>query len=181
MEGLKKSVSIVVPWFAPFEAVPIEGSGATADAGSGIAADTKNLDATLKDLGAEKTADGIKVALSADLLFDFDKADLKKEADPKLGELGKVLAAYPDAQVTIDGFTDSIGNDAYNMTLSEKRARTVATWLEKNAGVKGDRLRTKGYGKTRPVAPNTKPDGTDDPDGRAKNRRVEIFVKTKSA
>lgn len=176
-----KSVSIVVPWFAPFEAVQMEGAGALTDAGSGVAGDTKNLDATLKDLGAEKTADGIKVALSADLLFDFDKSELKKEADPKLAELGKVLAAYPDAQVTIDGFTDSIGNDAYNLTLSEKRARTVATWLEKNAAVKPNRLRTKGYGKTRPVAPNTKADGSDDPDGRAKNRRVEIFVKTKSS
>ena len=114
--------------------------------------------------------------LSADLLFDFDKADIKPAAEPELQKVATILKSYPKAQVAIEGHTDGKGNDAYNQTLSEKRATTVADWLIKNGGVNGANLRTRGWGKTKPVAPNTEPDGSDNPDGRAKNRRVEITV-----
>jgi len=174
-----RKVDVVFPWFGPFEAVAIAGEGGAADSGVAVAGRSTDLQRALKELGAEDTPQQIKVNLSADLLFDFDKADIKPAAEPELRKVATVLKSYPDAQVAIDGFTDGKGNDGYNQTLSEKRAANVAAWLAANGGVNSAHLRTKGWGKAKPVAPNTKPDGSDDPDGRAKNRRVEITV-TKS-
>jgi len=65
------------------------------------------------------------------------------------------------------------------MTLSDNRAKAVKRWLVENGGVKASRITTKGWGETKPVAPNKKPDGSDDPDGRQKNRRVELTLTTK--
>jgi outer membrane protein OmpA-like peptidoglycan-associated protein len=78
--------------------------------------------------------------------------------------------------VLIEGHTDGKGNDQYNQKLSERRADAVRRWLAEH-GIAAA-MTTHGWGKTRPVAPNTKPNGADDPDGRQKNRRVEITVKT---
>ena len=134
------------------------------------------VQAALKDLGATVQAKEIKIALAADVLFDFDKADLRPQARPALEKVADVLKAYPKAAVTIDGHTDGKGNDQYNQKLSDRRAESVRRWLTQ-AGV-GARMTARGWGKSRPVVPNTKPDGSDDPDGRQKNRRVEITVKT---
>ena len=133
------------------------------------------VDATLKDLGAKVTEREIRMTLSADVLFDFDKADLKPEAVDSLRKVAAVLNAYKGA-ITIEGHTDGKGTDAYNQPLSERRANAVKNWFVANASVQAPRIATKGYGKTKPVVPNTKPDGSDDPDGRQKNRRVEIVV-----
>ena len=78
--------------------------------------------------------------------------------------------------VRIEGHTDAKGAKAYNHALSLKRASSVEAWLKKN-GLKGVTFETRGYGDTQPVAPNAKPDGTDDPAGRARNRRVEIVMR----
>ena len=79
--------------------------------------------------------------------------------------------------MTIDGHTDGKGTDAYNNALSERRAAAVKTWLTANAQ-DGARRRDPRLGESRsPVAHNTKPDGSDDPEGRAKNRRVQIIVR----
>ena len=171
-----RTLDIVFPWFGPFEAVAIAGEGGAADSGIAVAGRSTELQRALKDLSAEDSPQQIKVNLSADLLFDFDKADIKPAAEPELQKVATILKSYPKAQVAIEGHTDGKGNDAYNQTLSEKRATTVADWLIKNGGVNGANLRTRGWGKTKPVAPNTEPDGSDNPDGRAKNRRVEITV-----
>jgi outer membrane protein OmpA-like peptidoglycan-associated protein len=170
---------VIVPWFGPFEAVTIVGEGGAADSGIAVAGRATDLERALKDLNAEVTAQQVKVNLSADLLFDFDKADVKPAADPELMKVATVLKSYPNAKVAIEGHTDGKGNDAYNQTLSEKRAVNVAQWLKTHADLNGANVTTRGWGRTRPIAPNTKPDGSDDPDGRAKNRRVEITV-TKS-
>ena len=77
------------------------------------------------------------------------------------------MAANKTLKLEVQGHTDNVGNDAYNQTLSEARAKAVVTWLTQH-GVAADRLTAKGYGKTKPVADN----GSDE--GRAKNRRVEI-------
>ena len=69
-------------------------------------------------------------------------------------------------------------SDAYNQPLSEKRAEAARDWLVKNCGASAARITTKGWGKTKPIVPNTHPDGSDDPDGRKKNPRVEITVRT---
>jgi outer membrane protein OmpA-like peptidoglycan-associated protein len=79
--------------------------------------------------------------------------------------------------VTIEGHTDARGADAYNQTLSEQRAASVKQWLVANAQVSGATISTRGWGKSKPAAHNTKPDGSDDPDGRAKNRRVQVILR----
>jgi photosystem I P700 chlorophyll a apoprotein A2 len=133
---------------------------------------------TLTDLGAEVTEKEIKIALSGDVLFDFDKDTLRPDALPTLQKVAQALSQYPDAPVLIEGHTDNKGKDAYNQKLSERRAASVKKWLVETAGAKGGRITTKGWGEAKPAVPNEKPDGSDDPDGRQKNRRVEITIKT---
>jgi outer membrane protein OmpA-like peptidoglycan-associated protein len=142
---------------------------------SGVAGKTEALNAALKDLGAKTTAMEVRIELSSDVLFDFDKADLLPKAFPALNKVTTVLESYPNADCTIEGHTDSVGNDQYNQKLSQRRAEAVKGWLQAN-GVHSP-MTTRGYGKSRPVAPNTLANGKDNPDGRAKNRRVEIVVR----
>jgi outer membrane protein OmpA-like peptidoglycan-associated protein len=122
-------------------------------------------DAGLVDLGAnlEKAC---HVALYG-VLFDFNKSSLQASSDATLQPVAKLMAADKTLKLEVQGHTDNVGNDAYNQTLSEARAKAVVAWLTQH-GVAADRLTAKGYGKTKPVADN----GSDD--GRAKNRRVEI-------
>jgi outer membrane protein OmpA-like peptidoglycan-associated protein len=143
---------------------------------AGLVSKAQPLEATLKDLGATVKGREIKINLSADVLFDFDKADLRPEAAPALAKVAEVLKAYPKATALIEGHTDGKGNAGYNQKLSEQRAASVRKWLLDD-GV-ATPMTTRGYGKTRPIAPNVKPNGADDPLGRQKNRRVEITVKT---
>lgn len=173
-----QTTDLVLPDFLPFEGVAIAGMGGAAASGIAAGGKTLGLEGALKELKAEVTPEEIKIDLSADVLFDFDKADIKKEAEPELEKLATVIKAYPDASVSIEGHTDGKGTDAYNLTLSENRAAAVKTWLTTNAQVSAAKISTRGLGKSKPVAQNTKPDGSDDPEGRAKNRRVEIVVHT---
>jgi outer membrane protein OmpA-like peptidoglycan-associated protein len=172
-----KTLSLYLPLAPPFDGVPIAGAGPGSTAGSAIAGAVVGVDAALKDLGAKVSDTEIRIDLAADVLFDFDKATIKKEAEPSLRKVATVLGANPGAKVAIEGHTDAKGADAYNQTLSEQRAASVKQWLVANAQVDGAAIATRGWGKTKPVAHNTKPDGSDDPDGRAKNRRVEIVVR----
>ena len=96
--------------------------------------------------------------------------------DIALEKVATVLQSYPTSACTVEGHTDSVGNDRYNQALSERRADAVKNWLAAH-GVTS-RMSTRGWGKTKPVAPNTYPNGKDNPEGRQKNRRVEIVVKT---
>jgi len=168
---------LFLPQFLPFEAVSIEGLGGAAAGGIAATGTTLGLEGALKELKAEVTAAEIKIDLAADVLFDFDKASIKKEAEPSLQNLATVLKANPSASVTIEGHTDAKGADAYNQTLSEQRAASVKQWLVANAQVNGTNISTRGWGKSKPVTHNTKPDGSDDPEGRAKNRRVQVIVR----
>jgi outer membrane protein OmpA-like peptidoglycan-associated protein len=136
------------------------------------------VEGTLADLGAKVTEKEIKIALSGDILFDFDKDTLRPDAFPTLEKVAEVLSQYPEAPVVIEGHTDSKGKEKYNQNLSERRAKSVKDWLVQNAGADGGRIKTKGWGEAKPAVPNAKPDGSDDPDGRQQNRRVEITIKT---
>jgi len=141
----------------------------------GVAGKAQDLNAALRDLGAKSTEMEIRIELSSDVLFDFDKADLLPKALPELEKVATVLRAYPNAACTIEGHTDRKGSDPYNQKLSERRADSVKSWLVAK-GVSNP-MTTRGWGAAKPVAPNTLPDGRDNPDGRQKNRRVEIVVK----
>jgi len=133
---------------------------------NGPGAYTVNVaDAGLVDLGAN-LAKACHVALYG-VLFDFNKSTLQPSSDAALQPAANIMAADKTLKLEIQGHTDNVGNDAYNQTLSEARAKAVVTWLTQH-GVAADRLTAKGYGKTKPVADN----GSDE--GRAKNRRVEI-------
>jgi len=171
-----RTVLLLLPFFAPSEPIEIQGTAGAAESGTSVAGRSIGLEKALSDLKADVTPERIRVNLSADVLFDFDKADLKPAAEGSLGELVTVVKAYPDATIDIEGHTDAKGADAYNQALSERRAAAVAQWLVAHGAGDASRLRTKGWGRTRPIAPNTKADGSDDPEGRAKNRRVEVVV-----
>lgn len=110
-----------------------------------------------------------KVTFAADVLFDFDKSDIKAEGRSKLDDLaGKMKTINLEVVIAI-GHTDSIGTDAYNQKLSVRRAEAVKKYLS-SKGVEGNRIYTEGKGEKQPVASNkTK-------EGRAKNRRTEIEV-----
>lgn len=145
---------------------------------SGFEGTALDIRSVLKDLDAKVTDQEISIGLSADVLFDFDKHDLRPEAVPSLKKVAEVLRAHGGSPVRIEGHSDGKGSDAYNQRLSEKRALSVRDWLVKNGGVSASGITTRGWGKTRPIAPNMHPDGSDDPEGRKKNRRVEITVRT---
>jgi outer membrane protein OmpA-like peptidoglycan-associated protein len=172
-----RQVDLLLPQFVPFESLPIEGLGGAAETGSATAGTTLGLESALKDLGAKVTDAEIRIDLAADVLFDFDKAEIKREAEPSLQKVATVIAANPGARIAIDGHTDGRGTDSYNQALSEQRAASVKQWLVANAKVDGASVTARGWGRSKPVAPNAKPDGSDDPQGRAKNRRVEIVVR----
>lgn len=116
-----------------------------------------------------RRANQIDVVMASDILFETNKAYLQPGARDKLRRLAGVLNRYPDTRIEIVGHTDSRGSDEYNYELSLKRARAVADVLVEN-GVDPARIRTRGEGESRPIAPN------DTPEGRARNRRVEIHV-----
>jgi outer membrane protein OmpA-like peptidoglycan-associated protein len=88
-----------------------------------------------------------------------------------------VIREKAKGAVRIEGHTDGRGSPSYNQKLSERRARAVKDWLITREGLRKVSFHTQGFGATKPVAPNQKPDGSDDPEGCQKNRRVEIIVK----
>jgi outer membrane protein OmpA-like peptidoglycan-associated protein len=133
----------------------------------------------IEELGGKITEREVTLELSADVLFDFDKAELRAEATDTLTKVSQVINSYGRAPVVIEGHTDSLGADDYNLRLSEKRALAVKNWMQKVGGIALTRMSIKGLGETKPVAENTTPDGKDNPEGRQKNRRVEIRIKTK--
>jgi outer membrane protein OmpA-like peptidoglycan-associated protein len=123
-----------------------------------------------------KKAEKIIDRMTSTVLFDFNKSRVSKEAE---GELKKVIAfvkKYPGARFRVEGHTDGIGSKKYNQKLSEKRAVAVKKYLLSAGGIDKKMISAKGYGKTKPVAPNKTKDGKDNPEGRARNRRVEILV-----
>ncbi len=117
-----------------------------------------------------------RLRVGSDFLFDFNRAELRSEAEPALAEIARRVA-QANKMAMIEGHTDAIGSDGYNQTLSERRATAVRLALV-DRGLGYEKLNIRGFGKTRPVAPNQFADGTDDPAGRQRNRRVEVVINT---
>ena len=134
------------------------------------------LQAATQPLQVQETNTEIRISLSADILFDFDKSNILPKAADALKNVAGMISDHPGAAVRIEGYTDAKGKDAYNQKLSGRRANSVRDWLIKTDGLKGVTFTTKGFGAKNPVAPNTNPDGSDNPEGRQKNRRVEIVI-----
>ncbi len=144
----------------------------------GGASDLKGEVVDLKAAGADikETSTEIKISLQGEILFDFDKSNLRPTAESTLAQVAKMIGSYPKAQVLIEGYTDSKGSDSYNTKLSDRRTVSVKNWFAQH-GVTAGSVQTHGWGSAKPVAPNKHPDGSDDPEGRQKNRRVEITIK----
>lgn len=126
-------------------------------------------------LRARVTPRGVVVYLP-DVLFAFGSADLDAGATNTVAAVGDVIVRLgEDRAVSVEGHTDSKGSEAFNQKLSQERAETVRDGLALG-GLPQERLSARGLGEGFPVAPNENPDGTDNPDGRAENRRVEIVI-----
>ena len=119
-----------------------------------------------------------RLIVGADALFDFDKATLSPDARETLSALGPMIQKAGKHPIRIEGHTDAVGSDDYNRDLSERRAKAVRAWLVEQHYLDDSAVRIEGLGKTRPAAPNTRPDGSDNPPGRQKNRRVEVAIDT---
>ncbi|NJL42845.1 MAG: OmpA family protein [Pseudanabaena sp. SU_2_4] len=118
-----------------------------------------------------------RLLINADTLFEFDKATLSPKATTTLKSLAPEISKVSQYPTQIEGHTDSIGSAAYNQDLSERRAKTVKDWLVTNKSINASSA-IQGFGATKPIAPNKYPNGSDNPSGRQKNRRVEVVVNT---
>jgi outer membrane protein OmpA-like peptidoglycan-associated protein/Tol biopolymer transport system component len=127
-----------------------------------------------KNIVLEKVEVGSKIVLN-NIFFDSNKATLRKESNLELEKLQQLMKDYPDLTVEVAGHTDSKGNDAANLKLSQQRSQSVVNALIKK-GVNAKFLVAKGYGETMPVAPNTLPNGKPDLKGMQMNRRVELKI-----
>jgi outer membrane protein OmpA-like peptidoglycan-associated protein len=134
------------------------------------AAQNARLEQQLIELKAGQTARGLELTLS-NVLFDFDKATLKPGAERALNVLVDFLKDNPDRRLTIEGHTDSLGADSYNLQLSQERAKAVRNWFVQH-NISGERIVAQGMGKNYPVASN------DSEAGRQENRRVQIIIST---
>ena len=130
----------------------------------------KEIKEVLPGAEVERVGEGIKVTLHENTVnFDFNSSTLTPLAKINLDKLVTVLKNNPDTNINIYGYTDSVGSDSYNLTLSSKRADAVKAYLT-SKGVSSSRLFTQGMGEANPVASN------DTDAGRAKNRRVEFAI-----
>ena len=109
------------------------------------------------------------------IFYDYAKWDLRPESMVALDKLIETLNENPNITIELGSHTDSRGSDADNINLSQKRAQSVVNYLI-SKGISSERLVAKGYGMSKPIAPNTKNDGSDNPAGRQLNRRTEIKI-----
>lgn len=137
--------------------------------GSRLAARETSLDDRLRHLGAQVTGTEVRIRLPGAILFDFDRAEIRADAERTLGEVAATLGQLGDRTVRIEGHTDSIASDEYNLGLSARRAEAVRAWLAGH-GVAAGRMTAVGRGESQPVADNASAEG------RQLNRRVEIVA-----
>ena len=123
---------------------------------------------------AEELRSGKNFVLK-NIFFDYNQASLKATSKKELNKLYYFLKDNPTVSIIVEGHTDSKGDDSYNMRLSQTRAESVVRYLT-NMGISKGRLGAIGYGEQRPIAINENPDGSDNPSGRALNRRIEISL-----
>src|SRR5262245_19343795 len=118
--------------------------------------------------------DEIRVRMPSDITFDFNRAEVRYEFQPRIHDLARTLSRHPNVRVDIIGHADAVGSDAYNQELSERRARSVGAALIDD-GVQWQRISASGRGEWEPIATNASEWG------RAQNRRVEISVSSMGA
>ncbi len=169
--------------FAATPAFAAEGVGPVIDLVAPVAdvlAPVKDIDASVQDLMRVKQgAKEITIELPADILFDFDKANIRPDAAIALAEAAEMIRTQAKGTVKINGHTDSKGSAAYNKRLSLARAESVKAWLVDKQELAKVPFAIKGLGASQPVARDANPDGSDNSEGRQLNRRVEIVFTKK--
>lgn len=153
----------------------IVGAGVGAIAGGAVGAymDRQEQELRRRTAGTgvevDRQGDELVLTMPSGITFAFDRSDIQPQFRPTLDEIAQTLTAYPQTMIDIYGHTDSVGSDAYNQALSERRAGAVAAYLQ-TRGVQQVRMATRGFGETQPIADNATEEG------RAANRRVEIRI-----
>jgi peptidoglycan-associated lipoprotein len=139
---------------------------------------------TLKDLVTNITLDTLlvldkmqleKVFVLENIYYAFGKADIRPDAAKELDKLVQLLTDNPEIQIELSSHTDSVDTESYNLDLSQRRAQSAVNYIIER-GIAPDRLVAKGYGESKPIARNTNPDGSDNEQGRQKNRRTEFKI-----
>ncbi|MEO8192332.1 MAG: OmpA family protein [Gemmatimonadales bacterium] len=147
----------------------VVGGAAGAIIGHQMDQQAKELDQSIAGAKVERVGEGIQVTFDSGLLFDFDSDRIRSEAAKNLQELARSLNKFGNSNLLIVGHTDSKGDDAYNMSLSQRRANAASAYLQ-SQGVPASRMTTSGRGEAEPVATN------DTEAGMQQNRRVEIAI-----
>jgi outer membrane protein OmpA-like peptidoglycan-associated protein len=148
-----------------------------ASAGGGLLTGTvSSLTGEVSAFQTEVTDTSTIVRLAADVLFEFDSADLAPSATEQLRRTADLIRQGGTGDISVVGHTDAKGDEAYNEDLSRRRAQTVAAWLSSQGRVEPARLKASGAGEREPLAPNVTPAGNDDPSARARNRRVVLVI-----
>ena len=129
----------------------------------------EEIERTVPDAKVERVGEGIVVEFSSNVLFGFDQSSLSDAAKTNLDKLVIVLNSYPDTDVELQGHTDSKGSEAYNLTLSEKRASVISSYLL-TKGITGSRMTIKGFGESIPKYDNNTAEG------QSQNRRAEFLI-----
>lgn len=137
--------------------------------------DLERSDQLRDALDAETIDSDTLLALPGDVLFAFDEAVVTAAGRDTLADVAELIGLEAPPAVRVEGHTDSVGSPDYNQGLSERRARAAAQVLVEQ-GIDVSLLEVTGFGQERPVASNTHPDGSDDPEGRQRNRRVEVIL-----
>lgn len=146
---------------------PTAGTGAQNGAlggGARLTGQVSGLTGRISGFAMRQTETQTIVELASDVLFAFDSARLTAEAEAALRRTAELAAQAGSGRITVVGHTDAVGEDAYNLALSRRRAEAVAQWLAASGG------------EAEPAAPNATTDGQDDPEGRARNRRVVVAI-----
>lgn len=138
---------------------------------------SSNQDLSGSGISTRENSQSIVIDLSADVLFDFDRADLRPSSEASLQKLAQFMTKRAGREVLIEGYTDAKGSDSYNQRLSLARAEAVHRWLTQRPALSTLAFTVTGRGASNPVAPNATADGRDDPVGRQMNRRVEITIR----
>lgn len=141
------------------------------------ATDAERLEIMREELGAKDTVEGWLVTLPEGVLFEFDKSAVLPGGQEVLDDVADLIELTGEPMITVEGHTDNIGTESYNLDLSLRRAEAVKTYLVAMERLNAYEITAAGLGEQRPIAPNQMSDGSDNPQGRQLNRRVEIHIR----
>jgi outer membrane protein OmpA-like peptidoglycan-associated protein len=161
--------------------------GAGGQPGAGIDVEARVLDLVFrtgrvsggKDTATISESPGTtEVDLAADVLFAFNSDRLSPAAQAELRDTAKLIRERAKGPIRVEGHTDSVGSPSYNLGLSQRRAEAVRAALEQLLAGRPTQFQVRGFGASKPIAPNRNPDGSDNPEGRQRNRRVTVAINT---